>query len=274
MPQPSQNEIFEKYMRTRRNLLAIGSILSAALLSGCKIETKFRFKDEFKDGRPNCYLRGTRILTPRGERQIEQLQRGDFVTTLEGQSAHIQWIARRRYLVQTIGQEFRAEISPVRIARDALESGIPHNDLLLSQDHRVYFDGLLVRAADLLNGGSIAVESRDQPSEHEYFHILLSEHSVIFAEGAPCETLLPNAQTIKIFDNYPEYEKLFGIPADFTVKPYAPVYADRGGKARVYSHLRSAVSPWIDRRNKYDELRDRLLSRSVADQRRTRNAIS
>jgi hypothetical protein len=274
MPQPCQNETFEKYMRTRRNLLAIGSVLSAVLLSGCKTETKFRFKDGFKDVRPNCYLKGTRILTPRGERRIEQLQRGDFVTTLEGQSAPIEWIARRRYVVPTIGQEFREEISPVRIARDALESGIPHNDLYLSQDHRIYFDGLLVRAADLLNEGTIAVERRDQPDELEYFHIMLRDHGIIFAEGAPCETLLPNAKTVKIFDNYLEYEKLFGLPVDCSLQPYVPVYADRGGRARVYSHLRSAISPWIDRRNKYDKLRDRLLARGVAAQRGMRDFVS
>ena len=37
-----------------------------------------------------CYLRGTRIRTPGGERRIEDLKIGDLIVTLSGEQASIQ----------------------------------------------------------------------------------------------------------------------------------------------------------------------------------------
>jgi hypothetical protein len=49
-------------------------------------------------------------------------------------------------------------------------------------------------------------------------------------------------------------------------RPCAPVYSDiaSGSRARLLSHLRSALSPWYDRRRPFDRIRDHLWDRSDA----------
>ena len=47
-------------------------------------------------------------------------------------------------------------------------------------------------------------------------------------------------------------------------RPCAPILAYTGGRSEVASRLRSALSPWIDRRSKLDVIRDRLADRAAA----------
>ena len=54
--------------------------------------------------------------------------------------------------------------------------------------HSLLIDGVLVPAEKLINGTTI---TRYEPKgdEMEFFHIKLESHDVIYAEGAPAETL-------------------------------------------------------------------------------------
>lgn len=261
----------EKWMRSRRNILAIAGLLAGELLSSCKPdEDLLRLQEDLKrfegDPKPHCYVKGTQILTPCGERKIEDLRIGDVVTTVTGGEVPVRWIARRRCR-RLPNTDWDESVMPVRIARGALGTNVPSRDLFVSHDHRIYLDGILIRAADILNGSSIAIDDRTKQPELEYLHIMVDRHEVIIAEGAPCETLLFNEATMRSFDNYEEYERLCGLQTDASERPYAPVYASLGGRAQLHSHFRRAVSPWIDHRDQFDKALDRLAFHTIQLQR-------
>jgi hypothetical protein len=142
------------------------------------------------------YLRGTRILTDRGERPIETLRIGDWVATGSGALRPIRWIGRRRY--HTAMTEGRAAIAPVLIRRDALGDDLPRRNLLVSPEHALFLDGMLVPARHLTNGVSVLARNGNGPID--YFHIELDAHAVIFAEGVPAETFV-DCGSRALFDN-------------------------------------------------------------------------
>jgi hypothetical protein len=146
--------------------------------------------------------------------------------------------------------------------RGALAEDVPHADLFVSREHCLLIDGCLVRAADLVNGMSIAFAYRDDLTEIEYLHVRLSSHDAIFAEGVATEPLLFNAISVGAVDNICEYTRLYGA-VDIAERPCAPLYV-LSGRARLRSHLRSALSPWLDRRNQFDRVRDELWERADA----------
>jgi hypothetical protein len=78
-------------------------------------------------------------------------------------------------------------VRPVRIARGAFGPGVPARALLLSPDHAVFADGVLIPVKGLINGVSVAQVARD---EVVYWHVELDRHDVLFAEGLSCESYL------------------------------------------------------------------------------------
>ncbi|MCO6414766.1 Hint domain-containing protein [Siccirubricoccus sp. KC 17139] len=151
-----------------------------------------------------CFMPGTRIATPAGERVVESLSIGDLVTTAGGETRAIRWIGR-----QTVSALFagRADKLPVRIKAGALAEGVPSRDLCLSPGHALLIDGVLVQAGALVNGTTILREE-EVPATFTYYHIETADHAVILAENTPAETFL-DADTRATFDNAAEYEAMF-----------------------------------------------------------------
>ena len=271
-----------EWRRTRRSILAMSGILLGATVSGIngvsarELEGEHEREREHGDkhdrghdfddhdhGGPSCYLKGTHILTPLGERKIEDLRKGDLVITLGGQAKPIEWIGGRRYQRRP-GQSWGAAIRPVRVGRGALGPDLPPADLFLSQEHCLSFDGGLIRVADLVNATSICRDPRSEFTEIEYLHIRLGAHDVIYAEGAAAETLWLNPISVEKFGDLPGYERLLRASVDERL--CAPLYSKvaRGRRGQLLSHLRSAVSPWFDQRTEFDRIRDRLWDRADA----------
>ena len=165
-------------VRTRRNLLAAGGLLAGAALSQLGIRRADAQLLAPSKHAP-CYLRGTRLLTPDGERKIEDLRIGDLLTTLSGEAKPITWIGRRVYRRST-DSKHPDGILPVRVAKGALGPDAPRCDLFISQQHALRVDGLFIKAIDLVNGSSITVHSAVEHSEVEYLHVKLAQHDVNF----------------------------------------------------------------------------------------------
>ena len=79
-------------------------------------------------------------------------------------------------------------MAPVRIERDAFADNVPHRDLLVSHDHAIFVDGVLICAKQLVNGTTIRRE-RDWTAV-DYYHVELDQHAILLAEGRPAESYL------------------------------------------------------------------------------------
>ena len=137
-------------------------------------------------GQPICYLRGTHILTETGEVLVENLKIGDVVVTPSGAQRPVRWIGCRYFdLTRHPAPE---RVQPIRIRADAFAAGVPHRDLLLSPDHAVLRDGVLVPARLLVNGASIVRET--QCGAFTYYHVELDSHDILLAENLQAESYL------------------------------------------------------------------------------------
>ena len=244
--------------RTRRNFLAAGGLLAGAALSRiskANAAPPVGHGGGGGGGHHACFLRGTRLLTPDGERKIEDIRIGGLLTTLSGEAKPITWIGRRVYRRSTDGR-YPQSVLPVCVARGALGPDAPRRDLFISQRHALWVDGLFIEAIDLIKCSSITMHSSVEASEIEYLHVKLAQHDVIFAEGAPSETLRVHSGNVERFDNFAEYLRLFG--EDATEEARCAPIAFESGRERLMSRLRSAVSPWVDCRNGFDKARDRI----------------
>ena len=134
---------------------------------------------------PPCFAAGTMIATPDGDVAVEAIKVGDLVTTLSGAARPVIWTGARHV---DIARHPRPEtVRPVRIAAGAFDDNVPARDLLLSPDHSVHVDGVLIPVKYLVNNTTVTLL---EPSSITYHHIELDEHDVVLANGLPAETYL------------------------------------------------------------------------------------
>jgi hypothetical protein len=164
---------------------------------------------------PACYCAGTMIRTPEGAARVETLAIGDSVTTADGQTMPVRWIGRN-----TVSTRFAdpLRVLPIRIKAGALGDSIPARDLLVSADHAVLVEDILIQAGALVNGVSILRE-QNVPETFTYYHVELADHALILAEGAPAETFVDNISRMG-FDNWAEHEALYGSDPLILEMPY------------------------------------------------------
>ena len=98
----------------------------------------------------------------------------------------IKWIGQR--VIDLESHPTPEAARPVRIRRGAFAENVPHRDLLVSPDHAVFANGVLVPAKCLLNGVTILQDDRFD-SVH-YYHVELDSHDVVMSEGLTTETYL------------------------------------------------------------------------------------
>lgn len=204
-------------------------------------------------------MSGTRIRTPAGEIAVETLGVGDLVTTISGEAKPIKWLGRLRFERRSDGG-WDPDDLPVVIARGALDGVLPCSDLYVTGAHCFLINGVLIPAIHLVNGRSIRKCTSYEADPIEYFHIELDSHDVVFANGAPAETLQGNSNR-RNFDNYDEYVQLYG-PELVTMTPFAPVVGNFGGRQELRSRLRSMLAPVYDRRKPLDVIRDEIASQA------------
>jgi hypothetical protein len=262
--------------RTRRNIMKMGAILVPATLGKIQsavakpvaCDTHFPLVNllcEIVTGNPpghdgpgrgsvNCFLKGTRIRTAEGERKIEDLAIGELLPTMFGGLRLVQWIGRYPLKNSDPSKPWVKDVLPVRIARSALAHNVPHADLYVTAGHCMLIDGVLTPAEMLINGTTITRYEPVGCEKLEYYHIKLESHDVVYAEGAAAETLFCVDESAV---NFADYLRQYGSPSTPDGR-CAPLIHIGGGRDEMKSRFRSALSPWVDRRDQADLVRDRL----------------
>jgi hypothetical protein len=151
-----------------------------------------------------CYCLDTLIMTASGEAPVEMLEIGDMLKTASGAYRPIKWIGRRSYAGRFLAGN--QGVQPIRFHAGSLGNGLPCRDLLVSPEHAMLLDGLLVPARCLVNGSSIVQERGLK--QVDYFHVELDTHDIILAEGAPSETFLDD-DSRGAFHNAHEFAALY-----------------------------------------------------------------
>jgi hypothetical protein len=259
--------------RTRRNTMKMGAILAFAALgsisktdpasANCGNNGKAVGNGCAKGNATNCFLKGTTIRTGSGDTKIEDLAIGDLLPTMFGGLRPIQWIGRYPIKKSDPSKPWVKAVLPIRIARGALGANVPRSVLYVTAFHSILIDGVLVPAEMLINGTTITRDEASEYNELAYFHVKLECHDVIYAEGAPTETLLEVNESAV---NFADYFRQYGTPAakEARCAPYVHAF---GGCEELKSRFRSALSPWIDLRNQADMFRDQLEERGFVDSR-------
>lgn len=155
-----------------------------------------------------CFVAGTLIRTPEGERAVEDLRPGDLVETHDDGAQPLRWSGKRRVRA-------RGKLAPIQIKAGTFGN---HRRLMVSPQHRVLVrDALaellfgqrevLIAAKDLVNDTSI------RPVEGgvvDYVHLLFDKHQIVFSEGLATESFLPGPQTTALFER-PIVEEICAI---------------------------------------------------------------
>jgi len=177
-----------------------------------------------------CFAAGTMIATPKGETAVETLAIGDMLTDARGNTVAVKWIGR-----QTVSTRFgpAERLMPVRFAAGSLGEGVPHTDLTVTADHGMLVDGVICHAGALVNGTTITrVSFAEMGETYTVYHIETEEHEIILANGARAETFIDNVSR-RVFDNYAEFEALYGDVPEMEELPYPRAMSVRQVPERI-----------------------------------------
>lgn len=158
-----------------------------------------------------CFAKGTKILTDKGEKPIEDLQMGDQLVTKHNGAKTIKWIGSSS--VNAMGKAAPVVFEPYSINNtERLELSPLHKIVREGWDTELLFgeDEVFVEAKSMINGGTIRQVPRKRIT---YYHIMLDSHEVIYANGAEAETLylgkgarafMTQEQLDEVFSIFPE----------------------------------------------------------------------
>ncbi len=168
--------------------------------------------DTTTDLGPPCFTHGTLIMTADGDREIEKLETGDLVQTLDNGLQAIRWIGRTTIAA---GRSH----APIVFRPGAIGN---RRELKVSPQHRVLVEGwqaelhfgcdqVLVPAKHLIDGEMVFQEPCDLVT---YYHILFDRHEIVHSNGVLSESFYPGDQILlqdeavrtELFSIFPELE--------------------------------------------------------------------
>ena len=197
-----------------------------------------------------CFVAGTLIETDAGPRPVEALAVGDRVLTMAGGYEAIRWINARTCGAAELAAH--PKLLPIRIAADALGPGVPRADLCVSPQHRVLVRSaiaqrmfgsreVLVAANKLL--ALPGVTSAAAAREVTYVHFMCDAHQIVYANGAPTETMYSGAEAIRALSPAAREELIAIFPQlaepDFAEDPAVPIPLGRRQRQLIARHIKN-----------------------------------
>jgi Hint domain len=262
-----------QHVRTRRQLFRVTAV-SAASIPFLALTRKSASAQNGQGGNGQggngqggngqahpCFLKGTKISTPSGDRLVQELQIGDEIQTFAGRKT-IKWIGYNKFTKER-GRAWQNSVMPIRVARFAIDDRTPQRDLYLSPLHCLFFNEVLIPVMYLINEASIAQGTPSDLSAIEYYHIDLGTHEVIYAEGALVESFWnEDGSSRENFSNFVQYERLYGIEAQSKMTPFAPILRYCGRGQELKGLVRSLISNVVDVRDPIQIAYDQLAKRA------------
>lgn len=152
---------------------------------------------------PPCFTAGTLVATTEGLVEVQDLQPGHVVQTLDNGLQPLIWTGQAHVPNAVLCNDSR--FLPVLVKKDAFGPGQPERDMRLSQQHRVLVRGwqvelfygqfeVLVPVAKLINGTTITMDRQAQ--QVTYVHLLFERHELIWADGLLSESFLPSVENV------------------------------------------------------------------------------
>uniref|UniRef100_UPI00356427A0 Hint domain-containing protein n=1 Tax=Paracoccus seriniphilus TaxID=184748 RepID=UPI00356427A0 len=159
----------------------------------------------FDEPPPNvCFVAGTLIETAEGEVPVEELEKGMRVITADHGPCTIKMV--KSQTIPALTSRRFPHLRPIRIRANALGAGLPKRDLLVSPQHRILVRSQIARrmfnASEVLVAAKHLLELEGIEIAHDldsftYVHFLCHDHQIVFAEGAPSESLYLGQEAFK-----------------------------------------------------------------------------
>ena len=154
-----------------------------------------------------CFSADVRVLTMAGERRVGDIEKGEFVLTMDHGYRPVRWVGRRFVSQQEL--DANPHLHPIRITKGALGNNTPCRDLIVSPQHRIYVRSAIIQRMTGQAEGLMAakhllgiqgVEIAYDMAEITYVHIMFDEHEVIYSEGAASESFYTGAVAMNALD--------------------------------------------------------------------------
>ncbi|NOD63147.1 MULTISPECIES: Hint domain-containing protein [unclassified Ruegeria] len=197
-----------------------------------------------------CFTSDTLILTDQGEVLIQDIEPGMRVMTTDGTLETVRMRLSRTLRHADLLK--KPELYPVCIMAGSLGHGLPRRDLIVSRQHRMLVRSaiaqrmfatrdVLISAIRLTELPGIYVD--DLATKVTYHHLIFERHVVLFAEGAPSESLFTGPEALKSLSPEAQQEllKLFpSLISDQEMAPACHIPSGRRQKTLVARHIRNS----------------------------------
>lgn len=200
---------------------------------------------------PSCFTPDTLIATPRGPIQVQELETGDLITTVDHGPIPLLAIRKRTVSLEHLSKHARH--APICIPANTFGENLPSKTLRVSPQHRLLLASKIVlrmyRETEILAPASKLVGyfgiSRERPTANiEYIHLLFSHHAIVLSNDLPSESLFMGSNASRSLNRLEamEYCSLLGKHINSKMEPARTFASGRKLMRLLERHAKAQIS--------------------------------